>query len=270
MNAPKPQDDADDGDVPCVWVVASHRTLLNEYGHPQRYTLIDESGSRALRNLGLQPLSIPRAPVGRLASLLLGVDGVLLGGSATNIDPRHFGEEPVQDPPDIDHEREAVSLPLVRLCIEHRVPLIAFCRGAHEFNVAMGGSLHQDLRAVPHGLVHWESPEETLAQQYEFRHAVQTVPGGALAGITGSERFEVSSLHSQGVRGLAPGLVAEAHADDGLVEAFRWHAEDRYAWAFQFHPEWGHRDHPPFGRIMDSFVQACRRHFALRRGDANP
>lgn len=244
-------------EVPCVWVVASHRELGNEVGRPQQYTVMDEVGTRTLLNLGLQPVSFPRVPAGRLPTMLSRVQGVLLGGSATNVHPRHYGEEPAAADLQYDEARDAVSLPLVQLCIEHGVPLIAFCRGCHEMNVALGGSLHQRLQALGGPVVHWEDPEAPLDRQYEERHEVALLPGGELERITGCSRFAVSSLHSQGVKRLAPGLVAEAVADDGLVEAFRWQDPSRFAWGFQFHPEWGHQAHPRYGRIMATFVEAC-------------
>jgi putative glutamine amidotransferase len=243
--------------VPCVWVVASHRELGNENGHPQQYTVMDEAGTRTLLNLGLQPVCFPRVPAGRLDLMLDMVDGVLLGGSATNVHPRHYGEEPLREGLDFDESRDAVSLPLVRLAIERRVPLIAFCRGSQEMNVALGGSLHQSLQALGGTVEHWEHPDETLEDQYRERHEVSCLPGGALERMTGCSRFAVSSLHSQGVKRLAPGLVAEAVADDGLVEAARWSDERQFAWAFQFHPEWGHQQHPRYRKIMGSFVDAC-------------
>ena len=243
--------------VPCVWVVSSHRALGNEHGKPQRYTVIDEMSTRTLVSLGLQPVSYPRVPAGRLALLAQSVDGVLLGGSATNVHPRHYAEEPAAGTTTYDEDREAVSLPLVRLCIERRIPLIAFCRGSHEFNVAMGGSLHQDLRARGGAVVHWEDPQEPIEGQYVERHDVSVVAGGELERITGCARFAVSSLHLQGVKRLAPGLVAEAHADDGLVEAFRWNDESLFAWGFQFHPEWHPERHGRYAKIMDAYVAAC-------------
>ena len=250
--------------VPCVWVVASHRELGNEAGRPQRYTVMDEAGTRTLVNLGLQPVSFPRVPAGRLDLMLDMVDGVLLGGSATNVHPRHYGEEPVREGMCFDEARDAVSLPLVRLAIERGVPLIAFCRGSQEVNVALGGSLHQSLQALGGPVVHWEDPHESLEAQYRERHEVSCLPGGALERITGCSRFGVSSLHSQGVKRLAPGLIAEAHADDGLVEASRWYDERQFAWAFQFHPEWGHQAHPRYARIMGAFVDACWHHMRAR------
>lgn len=247
---------------PRVWVVASHRQLRNEYGRPQRYTLVDEGGALALCELGLQPLTFPHLPVERVGDLLETVDGVLLGGSVTNVHPRHYGEAPCRAGMSFDEERDSVSLRLVRLCIERCVPLLGFCRGAHELNVAMGGSLHQDLRARGGPVVHWEGPDETLEQQYQERHPVTTVAGGELERIAGCRRMEVSSLHSQGVDRLGEGWIAEARADDGLVEAFRWHDPSRFAWGFQFHPEWGHRERAPYGRIMATFVSACRERMA--------
>jgi putative glutamine amidotransferase len=219
--------------------------------------VVDEGGSRALIELGLQPVSYPRVPPEGLPLLAHAVDGVLMGGSFTNVHPRHFGEAPASEGMPFDEEREAVSLPLVRLCIEHAIPLLALCRGCHEFNVAMGGSLHQDLRARGGSVVHWENPDEPIEQQYAPRHEVSLAPGGELEGITGCSRLAVSSLHSQGIQRLGAGLVAEAHADDGLVEAFRWHDARQFAWGFQFHPEWGHAQRPPYAKIMGAFVEAC-------------
>jgi putative glutamine amidotransferase len=132
--------------------------------------------------------------------------------------------------------------------------------------VALGGSLHQWLRDRPGTVQHWEEPEEGLDEQYQERHFVTAVPGGELERITGMGRFPVSSLHAQGVAVLGQQLVAEAHADDGLVEAFRWHDPGLFAWGFQFHPEWGWRWHPAYGRIMNGFVRACRERMAQRLG----
>jgi putative glutamine amidotransferase len=256
--------------VPCVWVIASHRELTNEYGRPQRYTLVDESGTRTLRNLGLQPVSFPRVPEERLEMMLDMVDGVLLGGSATHVHPSLYGEPEAADVLCYDRERDAVAQPLLRLAIERRVPLISFCRGSHDFNVAFGGSLHQSLRRRGGSIQHWEEEHESIDEQYAERHFVTTLAGGELERITGMHRIPVSSLHSQGVNRLGRGLVAEAHADCGLVEAFRWHDPSLFAWGFQFHPEWNWRWHPAYNRIMWRYVQAVWEHFRQRTGVPAP
>ena len=250
--------------APLVWVVASHRELRNSSGHAQMYTVVDECGQRTLLNMGLQPVCYPRVPPERLEALLAGVDGLLLGGSDTNVHPRLFGEAPARPEFQYDEERDALVHALIRQALLRRVPVIGFCRGSHDFNVALGGSLHQWLRDVPGMLQHHEDPDEGLEEQYVERHFVTCTPGGELQKLARMGRFPVSSLHSQGIRALGPELVAEAHADDGLVEAFRWHDASLFAWGFQFHPEWGWRWHPAYGRIMNSFVRACRERMAGR------
>ena len=253
--------------VPLVWVVASHRELGNEHGQPQMYTVMDEAGTRTLLNMGLQPSTFPGVPPERIPILLESVDGLLLGGSATHVHPSLYGEPEEADVLCYDHDRDAVAQPLIRLAIAKRVPIISFCRGCHDFNVAMGGSLHQSLRRRGGCVRHWEDPEhETIDQQYAERHWVETVAGGELERITGRRRFMASSLHSQGVKELGHGLVAEAHADCGLVEAFRWEDASLFAWGFQFHPEWGWRCHEAYARIMNAYVRACWERYAIRHG----
>ena len=250
---------------PLVWVVASHRHLHNTQ-REQCYTVMDEVGTRTLANMGLQPVCYPRVPPERIPAMLDTVDGILLGGSDTNVHPSLYGEEPFTPEMLLDECRDAVAQPLIRLAVERGVPLIAFCRGCHDFNVAMGGSLHQCLKHLPDSIKHWENEGESIDQDYEERHLVSCTPGGELEQLAGQRRFAVSSLHLQGVKRLGQGLVAEATADDGLVEAFRWHDESVFAWGFQFHPEWGWRRHPVYGRIMRAYVDAChayqRRHLA--------
>lgn len=252
--------------APVVWVVASHRLLVNPSGHRQLYTVMDEVGQRTALNMGLQPVCYPRVPLQRLEECLAGIDGILLGGSDTNVHPGLWGEQPARPEFEYDHERDALAHALIRLAIARRVPVIGFCRGSHDINVALGGSLHQWLRGLPGALKHWEDPEETLDESYVERHFVTCRPGGELERITRMGRFPVSSLHSQGVNVLGSDLVAEAHADDGLVEAFRWHDPAVFAWGFQFHPEWGWHWHPAYGRIMNAYVRACREHLARRLG----
>lgn len=252
--------------APNVWVFASHRVLTGPSGHKQLYTVMDEAGQRTVLNMGLQPVCYPRAPTERLEALLANVDGLLLGGSDTNVNPRLWGEEPAREEFQYDFERDELAHAAVRLAVVHKVPVIGFCRGSHDINVAMGGSLHQWLRDLPGAVKHWEEPDETLDEQYVERHFVTCVPGGALERITRMGRFPASSLHSQGANRLGEGLVAEAHADDGLVEAFRWEDPGTFCWGFQFHPEWGWRWHPAYGRIMNAYVRACWERMARRLG----
>ena len=251
--------------VPVVWVVASHRTLGNEHGRPQMYTVMDEAGTRTLLNMGLQPATFPGVPPERIPQLLAQVDGIFLGGSATHVHPSLYGEPEEAEVLCYDRDRDAVAQPLIREAIARRVPIFACCRGFHDFNVSLGGSLHQSLRRRGGCTTHWEDPEkESLDEQYAERHSVDVLPGGELERMTGTQRFAVSSLHSQGIDRLGEGLIAEAHAECGLVEAFRWHDATLFAWGFQFHPEWGWCEHPVYGRIMQAYLDAVWAHHNAR------
>ena len=94
-------------------------------------------------------------------------------------------------------------------------------------------------------------------QPYTLVDEAGSLAGGELERLAGCSRFAVSSLHPQGVRRLGDGWVAEGHADDGLIEAFRRHDRSRFAWGIQFHPESDHRRRTPYGRIMAAYVEAC-------------
>jgi putative glutamine amidotransferase len=256
--------------VPCVWVVASHRVLGNEHAKPQMYTVMDEAGTRTLLNMGLQPVTFPGVPADRIPALLDSVDGIFLGGSATHVHPSLYGEPEEADVLCYDLDRDAVAQPLVREAIARRVPMLGVCRGSHDMNVALGGSMHQSLRKLGGSVTHWEAEHETLDEQYQPRHPLDVVAGGELERMTGKQRFAVSSLHSQGVARLGGGLVAEGHAECGLVEAFRWEDPSYFAWGFQFHPEWGWCEHPEYGRIMESFHDAVWTHFNARQPGSAP
>lgn len=251
--------------APIVLVPACHKPVG---GHPcytagQKY--ID-----AVRLAGCVPVVVPGARASELDALLVIADGILLTGSPSNVHPSHFGEA-VHDPSlPLDPERDAWTLPIVRRAVAIGLPLLGICRGFQEVNVALGGSLHQAVHEQP-GL-HDHRSDETLPldQEYGFAHAAKLVPGGFLAqtlqGLPGSivnaqGEFQINSLHGQGVNRLASPLRVEAHAPDGVVEAFSV-ARPVYPGAFslclQWHPEWKADSNPVSQRIFEAFGKACQ------------
>ena len=107
---------------PLVWVVASHRRPRNAQ-REQCYTVMDEVGARTLVNMGLQPVCYPRVPPQRIAAMLGTVDGLLLGGSDTNVHPRLYGEEPFTPDLLLDQSRDAAAQPLLALAVARGVPI---------------------------------------------------------------------------------------------------------------------------------------------------
>jgi putative glutamine amidotransferase len=198
-------------------------------------------------------------------ALLALADGVMLTGSPSNVHASFYGEE-VRDPSlPQDEARDATTLPLIRAAIKRGIPLLAICRGFQEVNVALGGTLHQAVHAVPGMNDHREDKEHTLDQQYAPSHRVLLDPGGRMAQILdGAAEIQVNSLHGQGINQLATGLVVEARADDGLVEAYRVADAKGFALAVQWHPEWRFSENPDSVKLFKAFGDACRAYKATR------
>lgn len=219
------------------------------------------------------PLIIPalgeRLP---MAQLMAQLDGVLLTGSPSNIEPHHYQGEPSAPGTHHDAQRDATTLPLVRAALDAGVPLLGICRGFQELNVALGGSLYQKVHESGRFKDHREDKAAPFAHQYGVQgHSVRIVPGGLLAKIwDSSEPVRVNSLHEQGVKALAPGLMVEAVAEDGLVEAFSVKDARSFALGVQWHPEWQWHASPPeqefpfYRALLKAFGEACMARRMLR------
>jgi putative glutamine amidotransferase len=183
----------------------------------------------------------------------------MLTGSASNVQAILYGQEVLNLELPQDAARDATTLPLIRAAIKRGIPLLAICRGFQELNVALGGTLHQAVQEVPGMMDHRDSPLDPLEKQYGPAHRVHIAPGGKLARILGgAAEIMVNSLHGQGVDRLAPGLVAEATADDGLVEACSVSTAPGFTLAVQWHPEWQLAANRDSMKIFKAFGQACR------------
>ena len=182
------------------------------------------------------PLLIPStdAPLA-ISGILAAVDGLLFTGNASNVAPSHYGAVP-HDGMVLDQVRDATTLPLLRAAIAAGKPVLAICRGFQELNVALGGSLHQQLHAIPGRLDHREKGA-TTDMEYAPAHAIRIHPDGLLGRISGLREAMVNSLHHQGIDRLAPGLIADAIAPDGQIEAVSGDS-GTFLLGVQWHPEW--------------------------------
>ena len=170
-----------------------------------------------LGGAGAVPILIP--PMGEASLAVLDrIDGLLLPGSPSNVHPSHYDGGDSITPDLHDLERDATTLRLIPEALARGMPLLAICRGIQELNVALGGTLHQKVHEVPERMDHRPGPG-TLEEKYAPRHLVFL--SGQLARIIGSTKILVNSLHGQAIDGLAPGLVVEAVAQDGTIEAVR-------------------------------------------------
>jgi len=200
------------------------------------------------------PVLLP--PLGRAMEAVLDrIDGLLVDGSESNVEPARYGVAEDETPGQHDSDRDATTLPLIRAAIERGLPVLAICRGIQELNVALGGTLHQRVHAVPGRDDHRE-PGGTPDEKFSARHDV-TVRGG-LALLLGADRVAVNSLHGQAIDRLAPGLTAEATASDGTIEAVAMPSARGFLVGVQWHPEWLATTDAPSRAIFEAFGDACR------------
>ena len=188
------------------------------------------------------------------------IDGIMLTGSASNVHPSYYSEEVLDPSLPQDPARDQTTLPLIREAVKRGVPIIAICRGFQEMNVALGGSLHQAVQAVPGKFDHRENPELGMDEQYGDAHNVKLCEGGMLREILGMDEIPVNSLHGQGVNSIAPYLTVEAVAEDGLVEAFTVSDSPGFTLAVQWHPEWRIQHNPYSMKMFGAFGEACRQY----------
>ena len=241
-------------DKPLIGVVMCQTEIG---GHPTQ--MVHNKYLDAVIDAGGVPLALPHGLMSAphlLEKAMAALDGILLTGSPSNIEPHHYGEpgtEALADP-----GRDRLSFALIASALENKMPMLAICRGLQELVVATGGKLHRQLHQVSGLQEHREDDGLPLDQQYAPAHEVWLEPGGLLAPLVNHcEKFWVNSLHGQGIRETSPALRVEARAGDGLIEAVS-HRQHPFALAVQWHPEW-HSDSSALSRqLFDGFILACQ------------
>ncbi len=237
------------------WVlVPSCNRLHGE--HP--YHVAGQKYVDAVRLAGGQPLIVPPVELHDLEALLDAADGVLLTGSPSNVHPTHFGQTVLDTSLPLDPVRDAWTLPLITRVLARGMPLFAICRGTQEFNVALGGSLHQAVQTLGPYQDHRSRDDDPAALQYADVHRVRVEPGGLLSRLLDASEFAVNSLHGQAVDRLAPGLRVEARALDGLIEAISLPSAPGFNLGVHWHPEWNAAQNPVSMRLLAAFGEALR------------
>jgi len=195
---------------------------------------VGETYTRAIQHVGGTPVVIPPTVMDEDWDVLVAhLDGLLLSGGG-DVDPVLYGEQSEPWMGQVDAERDVSELGLVRRWMTSGRPLLAICRGHQVLNVALGGTLYQDIAAyIPNALDHSyvpARPMETLV------HRVNLVAGSRLATILGGTTFEVNSAHHQAVKALGDGLTVVATAEDGVIEAIELQNHP-FCIGVQWHPE---------------------------------
>jgi putative glutamine amidotransferase len=227
-----------------------------------RFVRADLDYVEGVAGAGGAPVVLP--PVGdesAAEALIHSLDGLLLSGGS-DLDPGYYGEEPVSELGVTLPERDAFEMALVGLALRRGMPVFGICRGMQVLNVALGGTLYQDLPSQ------WEQDPLKHRQdtpKWQPTHEVRVSEGSYIAEVMGRESVKVNSYHHQGIRDLAEGLIVTGRSSDGVIEAVE--AEDlseRWLLGVQWHAEAMRGAGPQQESLFEAHVSAAEGH-ALRR-----
>lgn len=216
------------------------------YGNNRAYV-------HAVENAGGVPVLIPLlGDLDGLKSLLPRLDGLLLSGGM-DIEPSQYGELPHPKLGEVDPHLDALELALAQWAINEDFPTLGICRGHQLLNVALGGTLYQDLaEQYPDSLRHpnWDKPRNTKT------HSVHIEVGSHIAHILGTQSIEANSLHHQAVKKPGHSVRITGRADDGVVEMLEV-TNRRFMLGVQCHPEELYQDDATWTKLFLAFVDAC-------------
>lgn len=205
-------------------------------------TAVEEAGGIAV-TLPAQPKAV--------AKLVASLDALILTGGQ-DIDPAHYGQPLHPATHGIDPDRDRFELDLARMAVERGLPLLGICRGIQVLNVALGGTLIQDIPdQIPAALIH-QAPEDAPIAT----HHVHLQPDSRLAALIQCADLLTNSDHHQAIQSLAPALRAVGWSQDGVVEAVE-STDQAFVVGVQWHPELLFRDAAPHRRLFACLVEAC-------------
>ena len=215
-----------------VGITCSTSAATEKSGPQQR---LNRAYAWAIEQAGGVPLILPVLKDAEGVDRYLGVvDGLLFSGGV-DVAPSYYHQEPHPQLGEVDAGRDATEIPLLQKAVAQDMPIFGICRGIQSLNVALGGTLYQDLPS--------QFPSEIAHQQGDNAiprncpsHSIRIAPESRLRAIIGAEEMPVNSFHHQALWDVAPGLVVTATAPDGVIEAVEGPSK-RYLLAVQFHPE---------------------------------
>jgi len=220
---------------------------------PER-AYVNSTYLHAIQQAGGVPVPLPPQLSPRALDVIVReLHGLLLTGGG-DIDPARFGEAPHSTLYDVAPSRDALETAAVRMALDRPLPVLAICRGIQILNVALGGTLHQDLATDP-GTELRHSQE---APRDQPSHKVTVLPGSRLAKVLGADEVEVNSMHHQAVKALGQGLIPVAWAPDQIIEGVELDDPERFVLAVQWHPEEMVSHFDAARRLFSALVDAAR------------
>jgi putative glutamine amidotransferase len=247
--------------VPRPVIGIATQTLEAIPGQLPRAWVMGQKYVRVLTAEGAVPWLVPLLPDDEdtMRGVYDRLDGLFLTGGV-DVDPSRYGEARDAVCGASDPARDAVELLMLRWAIEDHKPVLGVCRGHQVINVAAGGALFQDVAAQrPRTMKHDYFPHAGPYTRDQIVHDVEVAAGSRLGAIVGQATLRVNSMHHQGIKTLAPGLIASAVAPDGLIEGLEG-ANGQFLVGVQWHPEELTEKDPAMRRLFTAFLDAVREH----------
>src|SRR5215217_3823883 len=207
--------------------------------------------SEAVEAAGGAPVHISLIPNSDyIDSVVDGLDGILLPGSDSDVDPLRYGQQPHPELGSVHTIKDATDLLVIDAVERRQIPLLAICFGMQILNVSRGGTLIQDIRSqVPEAIKHQQGVPRGRPS-----HRVTLLENSQLSQIAGTRDALVNSHHHQAIESIGADLVATAWTTDGVIEALEDPRPDRFVMAVQWHPELGWQDNVLSQQLFKSFV----------------
>ena len=241
---------------PVVGIIGNHHLINDTYAVHAGGAMNSEAISRVA---GAVPLVVPTDPAFvTVAELMEICDGFLFTGGRPNVHPEEYGEEETEAHGAFDRNRDAIALPLIRALVERGQPFLGVCRGFQEVNVAMGGTLHPEIRDLPGRMNHRMPPDGTLEEKFALRHAVRFTEDGPFHKLLGEVEVMTNTLHGQGIKQPGPRIVIDGHAPDGTPEAIYVKDAPGFTLSVQWHPEYRAWEDPVSRVLFGAFGDALR------------
>ncbi len=250
---------------PIVGIIGNQYLINDQYPAHAGGTMNSEAVAGVS---GCMPLLIPADPrFVSVGELLNTCDGFVLTGGRPNVHPEEYGEQATQAHGEFDRARDAITLPLVRACVERGQPFLGICRGFQEVNVALGGSLYPEIRDLPGRDNHRMPPDGTLEEKFALRHKVRFAENGVFHRLMGAREVMTNTLHGQGIKRAGQCLEVDGYAPDGTPEATYVKDAKGFTLSVQWHPEWDAANDPVSRPLFTAFGDAVR---AWATGQAAP
>jgi len=232
---------------PVVGIIGNHYLINDQYPAHAAGTM---NSAAVAKVCGAVPMIVPTDPdLVDVEDLLDICDGFVFTGARPNVHPEEYGHNPTEAHGTFDRARDRLALPLIQRCVDRGQPILGICRGFQEVAVAMGSTLHPEIRDLPGRDNHRMPPDGTLEEKFAMRHIVSLTPTGPFQKLWGASEVLTNSLHGQGIMDMGPRVIVDGRAPDGTPEAIYIKDAPGFTLSVQWHPEW-QADSDPVSRPL--------------------